>query len=70
MALKIYKDGQFRNFARFGEMKDGALRTFSTLYQYVDGAMHALWTSIRSCFGNGYWDNDQPWDNDDAWSND
>lgn len=28
-----------------------------------------LWRNIRSCFGSGGWDNDQPWDNDDGWSN-
>lgn len=28
-----------------------------------------IWEAIRSCFGVGYWDNDQPWDNDDAWVN-
>ncbi|MBD5384904.1 MFS transporter [bacterium] len=28
-----------------------------------------IWEGIRSCFGSGYWRNDQPWDNDDAWRN-
>lgn len=28
-----------------------------------------IWVNIRSCFGGGYWDNDQPWDNDDGWDN-
>lgn len=28
-----------------------------------------LWRNIRSCFGGGDWNNDQPWDNDDGWSN-
>lgn len=28
-----------------------------------------VWNSIRSCFGNGYWDNDQVWNNDESWNN-
>ena len=28
-----------------------------------------VWQAIRSCFGNGYWDNDKPWDNNDGWTN-
>lgn len=28
-----------------------------------------IWQAIRSCFGNGYWDNDKPWDNEDGWTN-
>lgn len=32
------------------------------------GAM-LVWSSIRSCFGNGYWASDQPWDNEDKWVN-
>jgi len=26
-----------------------------------------VWQAIRSCFGMGYWDDDQPWKDDDAW---
>ena len=26
-------------------------------------------SSIYSCFGNGFWDNDAGWDNDDGWVN-
>ena len=26
-----------------------------------------VWQAIRSCFGRGYWDDDEPWDDDDAW---
>lgn len=40
-------------------------RTITAIYQ----AGQLIWEAIRSCFGAGYWDNDQPWDNDDAWSN-
>ena len=29
----------------------------------------ALWFNLKSCFGGGDWNNDQPWDNDDGWSN-
>lgn len=28
-----------------------------------------VWQAVRSCFGKGYWINDNPWDNDDAWEN-
>lgn len=28
-----------------------------------------IWQAIKSCFGNGYWDNTKPWDNEDGWSN-
>ena len=28
-----------------------------------------VWSSIRSCFGNGYWASDKPWDNEDKWVN-
>ena len=28
-----------------------------------------IWKSISSCFGGGYWNNDEPWDNNDSWNN-
>ena len=28
-----------------------------------------IWQIIRSCFGNGYWDNNKPWVNTDVWRN-
>ena len=28
-----------------------------------------VWSAIRSCFGKGYWINDQPWVDNDAWKN-
>lgn len=28
-----------------------------------------VWTSVRSCFGKGYWINDKPWVDTDAWKN-
>ena len=70
MALKIYKDGQFREVTSLQQFKDGVWHSVATLTQYVGGLFVTLWSSIRSCFGKGYWDNNQPWDNDDAWSND
>ena len=29
----------------------------------------ALWCNLKSCFGGGDWNNDQPWDNNDGWNN-
>lgn len=26
-----------------------------------------IWTSVRSCFGGGSWDNDRPWIDEDGW---
>lgn len=37
--------------------------------QIIKVGLLTAWEAIRSCYGNGYWDNDKPWDNDDAWSN-
>lgn len=28
-----------------------------------------VWSAVSSCFGKGYWINEQPWDNEDAWKN-
>ena len=28
-----------------------------------------IWAIIKSCFGKGYWINEQPWMNNDAWIN-
>lgn len=28
-----------------------------------------VWSAIKSCFGKGYWINEQPWSNIDAWVN-
>jgi len=30
---------------------------------------YLIWTTIRSCYGNGYWINDRPWLNEDGWKN-
>lgn len=36
---------------------------------YVYKGTMLVWQAIRSCFGNGYWDNSKPWDNNDGWMN-
>jgi hypothetical protein len=46
-----------------------ALRACGKVIQAVYYGVKKVWEAIRSCFGAGYWDNDQPWDNDDAWVN-
>lgn len=28
-----------------------------------------VWEAIRSCFGAGYWVDDNKWDNEDKWVN-
>lgn len=28
-----------------------------------------VWQNVRSCFGNGYWQDTKPWKNDEAWKN-
>lgn len=28
-----------------------------------------VWTAIKSCFGAGYWVNDEPWLNEEGWKN-
>lgn len=28
-----------------------------------------IWQAVRSCFGAGYWNQDQPWNNEDGWKN-
>lgn len=28
-----------------------------------------VWEAVRSCFGKGFWVNEQPWDNEDGWKN-
>ena len=28
-----------------------------------------IWSAITSCFGAGFWKNDESWSNDDGWAN-
>ena len=28
-----------------------------------------VWQAIRSCFGAGYWVDDNKWDNEESWKN-
>lgn len=42
-------------------------------YTIVNHTARLIWKSIksvtRSCFGSGWWVNDEPWINDDGWKN-
>lgn len=40
-------------------------RAIAAVYKGFD----LVWSAIRSCFGKGYWINDQPWVDNDAWKN-
>lgn len=44
---------------------DGKLHPISLLYL---GA-HKIWQAVSSCFGSGYWRQEQPWKDTDAWRN-
>lgn len=37
------------------------------VWRYIDGAWRMVWNAIRSCFSNG-WDNNQGWNNDEGWN--
>jgi hypothetical protein len=30
---------------------------------------YLIWTTIKSCFGAGYWVNEYPWSNSEGWRN-
>lgn len=36
---------------------------------FIYKGIRLIWKSIRSCFGSGGWDNNQPWDNNEGWNN-
>lgn len=42
-------------------------RTATAMYKAVGTVAVLVWTSIRSCFGNGYWVSEKPWLSNDAW---
>lgn len=39
------------------------------IYRVKNGVAVLWWSLIRSCFGNGFWHNDQPWRDDEGWKN-
>lgn len=39
------------------------------IYRIIGGVAVEVWALIRSCFGNGYWRDDQPWNDNDGWNN-
>ena len=55
----IYKDGKQISSVSFGQ------KVITAIYH---GA-RVVWEAISSCFGKGYWINEEPWDNDDGWTN-
>lgn len=44
-------------------------RETTEVWLFVKGAWRVVWELIRSCFGRGFWVNEQPWNNEDAWKN-
>lgn len=59
----IYKDG--KAVSGIYKFHDGAMRTILTVYK----GTRVVWELIRSCFGRGFWINEQPWVNSDGWKN-
>ena len=41
------------------------VKTVSVVYRYGK----IIWQAIASCFGRGFWINDNPWVNTDSWKN-
>lgn len=33
----------------------------------VRHGLQLIWDKIKSCFGNGYWDDNSSWDDNDGW---
>lgn len=57
MSIKV--NGKDITFVAVGQ------KAIATIYQ----GSKLVWEAIRSCFGKGFWVNEQPWSNDDAWKN-
>lgn len=57
--MSRYKDGKAITLIYYGK------KATTAIYK----GLRIIWQSIRSCFGGGYWNNDQPWNNDDSWNN-
>lgn len=45
--------------------RDGIHRAMLSVYKGI----YLVWQLIRSCFGRGYWINNQPWVDSDGWKN-
>ena len=67
MAIKQYKDGQYRDIGRIYHRVGDNFKPLSVVYQYVGGVFVAIYTAIRSCFGSGMWTGQKPWIGTDAW---
>lgn len=55
----IHKDGNELSARFWGK------RIVVSVYQ----GLKVIWLNIKSCFGNGYWENEQPWINNEGWKN-
>ena len=42
---------------------------FIEVWEFIKGSWRMVWELIRSCFGRGFWVNEQPWNNEDGWKN-
>ena len=71
--MQFIKDGLTRSASGVYVVKDGVKLTITNIYDYVAEKTRLLWTIasdfISSCFGGGYWINEEAWKNDDVWNN-
>lgn len=71
--MQFIKDNLVRSASGVYIFRDGKKITISNIYDYVAGKTRLLWTTIKdfisSCFGGGYWINEESWKNDDVWKN-
>ena len=52
---------------RIGNKELTALNIGRRAVMAVYSGASLVWSSIRSCFGNGYWVGDKPWMGSDSW---
>lgn len=39
------------------------------IWSFFNNEWMVVWSAIKSCFGNGFWSNNEPWSNDEPWNN-
>lgn len=71
--IHFIKNGIDHTVSGIHVIKDNALLTITNVYKVIEGQAILLWTLaselISSCFGNGYWINEEAWVNEEAWKN-
>lgn len=64
MALKEYRDGEYRELGGINHRVDGQTKPLSALYQFVNGAMVAVWEAIKYIAAwthRSAWKHGEPW---------